>query len=224
MGIRAKTAYLRGMAHDMFPHERPTLDPALMLRAYAAGIFPMSERADDPSVFWVDPQRRGIFPLNGFHMSKSLRKRVRQGGYSVAVNRDFMGVVDGCADREPTWINADLATCYATFNAQGLAHSVEIWDEQGLAGGVFGIAMGAAFFGESMFSRRRDASKIALAHLVHRLRVGGFTLFDTQFVTDHLQSMGAIEIARSDYRAELSRALALPADFMALPVDEPLPL
>ena len=210
------------MAHDMYPQERPFLSPELMVRAYAAGIFPMSEGADDPSVFWVDPQRRGVFPLDGFHMSRSLRKRIRRGGYSVGINRDFMGVVEGCADRAPTWINGDLERCYLALHTQGLAHSVEIFDHDGLIGGVFGVTIGAAFFGESMFSRKPDGSKLALAHLIQRLRVGGFTLFDTQFVTDHLQTMGAIEIARSDYRAELSHALMLPADFMALPEDAPL--
>jgi len=210
------------MAHDMYPQDRPLLSPELMVRAYAAGIFPMSEGADDPSVFWVDPQKRGVFPLDAFHMSRSLRRRIRKGGFRIAVNQDFLGVVDGCADREPTWINSELERCYLALHTQGLAHSVEVYDEDGLIGGVFGITIGAAFFGESMFSRKPDGSKIALAHLVQRLRVGGFTLFDTQFVTEHLQSLGAQEIPRADYRAELSHALLLPADFMILPVDAPL--
>ncbi|MEX3014899.1 leucyl/phenylalanyl-tRNA--protein transferase [Gymnodinialimonas hymeniacidonis] len=212
------------MAHDMYPEDRPLLTPELMVRAYAAGIFPMSEGNDDPNVFWVDPQRRGVFPLDAFHISRSLRKRIKRGGYKVHINRDFSGVVDGCADRDPTWINHDLMACYQVLHAQGLAHSVEIWDEQGLAGGVFGVVLGSAFFGESMFSRRTDASKLALGHLIHRLRAGGFTLFDTQFVTDHLMSLGAVELPRTDYRAELSRALLLPADFHALPEDAPLQL
>ena len=210
------------MAHDMYPQTRPLLTPELMVRAYAAGIFPMSEGADNPEVFWVDPQRRGVFPLDGFHISRSLRRQINRGGYSVQINRDFAGVLDGCADREPTWINADLTACYLALHAQGLAHSVEIWDDDGLAGAVFGVTLGAAFFGESMFSRRTGGSKLALAHLIHRLRAGGFTLFDTQFVTDHLMSLGAVELPRSDYRAELSHALLLPADFMALPEDAPL--
>jgi leucyl/phenylalanyl-tRNA--protein transferase len=212
------------MAHDMYPSDRPLLTPELMIRAYAAGIFPMSEGVDDPNVFWVDPQRRGVFPLDRFHTSRSLRKRIRKGGYSVHINRDFSGVVDGCADREPTWINHDLMACYQVLHAQGLAHSVEIWDEYGLAGGVFGVTLGAAFFGESMFSRRTDASKLALGHLTQRLRIGGFTLFDTQFVTEHLMSLGAVELPRADYRAELSRALLIPADFFALPEDAALDL
>lgn len=205
------------MAHDMYPQDRPQISPELMVRAYAAGIFPMAEAADDLEVFWVDPQRRGVFPLDGFHISRSLRRRIRRGGYSARLDTDFGAVLAGCADREPTWINRDLASCYLALHARGIAHSVEIWDDEGLAGGVFGIALGAAFFGESMFSRRTDASKLALAHLVHRLRAGGFVLFDTQFLTSHLESLGAIEIPRADYRAQLSRALMLPADIAALP-------
>lgn len=206
----------------MYPDDRPVLSPDLMVRAYASGVFPMSEGADDPRIFWVDPRRRGILPLSGFHVSRSLRRRIRRGGYQVRVDDDFAGVVEGCADRDPTWINADLAACYAALHARGLAHSVEIRDADGLAGGVFGVTLGAAFFGESMFSRRTDASKLALAHLVQRLRAGGFTLFDAQFVTDHLSSMGAVEVSRADYRAELSRALTRPADFFALAADAPL--
>lgn len=212
------------MAHDMYPENRPVLTPELMVRAYAAGIFPMSEGAEDPHVFWVDPQHRGVFPLDGFHVSRSLRKRISRGDYRVRINHDFVAVVESCADREPTWINADLSACYMALHARGLAHSVEIWDAEGLAGGVFGITLGGAFFGESMFSRRKDGSKLALAHLVHRLRAGGFTLFDTQFVTDHLVSLGAMEIPRSDYRAELSHALTRSANFLTLPEDAALAL
>ncbi|UWQ94416.1 leucyl/phenylalanyl-tRNA--protein transferase [Rhodobacteraceae bacterium M385] len=210
------------MAHDMISDDRPRLTPDLMIRAYASGIFPMSEGADDPEVFWVDPQRRGVFPLDGFHISRSLRRRINRGDYGVHVNRDFAGVVAGCADRDETWINADLNACYGALHAHGFAHSVEIWDDEGLAGAVFGIALGGAFFGESMFSRRTGGSKLALAHLVHRLRAGGFTLFDTQFVTDHLISLGAIEIPRATYREELEKALEQDADFLRLPEDAPL--
>lgn len=210
------------MAHDMYPQERPLLTPELMIRAYGAGIFPMSEGAEDPQVFWVDPKHRGVFPLERFHISRSLRRRINRGGYSVHINRDFAGVVECCAGRTQTWINAELSTCYMALRAQGLAHSVEIWDADGLAGAVFGITLGAAFFGESMFSRRSDGSKLALAHLVHRLRAGGFTLFDTQFVTQHLASLGAVEIPRADYRTQLGDALVLRADFLALPQDAPL--
>lgn len=210
------------MAHDMYSEGRPFLTPDLMVRAYAAGIFPMSEGADDAHVFWVDPQRRGVFPLDGFHISRSLGKRIRRSDYTVRIDSEFASVVAHCADREPTWINGDLSTCYMALHARGIAHSIEIWDAQGLAGGVFGVALGAAFFGESMFSTRTDGSKLALAHLVHRLRVGGFTLFDTQFVTDHLTSLGAVEIPRSAYRDALSHALIQSADFLALPEDAPL--
>jgi leucyl/phenylalanyl-tRNA--protein transferase len=212
------------MAHDMYPEVRPFLTPELMVRAYAAGIFPMSEGAEDPQVFWVDPQRRGVFPLDGFHISRSLRKQIAKGGYEVRVDSDFAAVLERCADRAPTWINAELSACYKALHARGLAHSVEIWDAEGLAGGVFGIVLGAAFFGESMFSARTGGSKLALAHLVHRLRAGGFTLFDTQFVTDHLTSLGAVELPRSDYRAALGKALMLNADFYRLPVNAPLDL
>lgn len=210
------------MAHDMYPHDRPTLSPALMLRAYAAGIFPMSEGADDPHVFWVDPQRRGVFPLDGFHISRSLARRMRSGRYTVAVDSDFAGVVAGCAAREPTWINAEITACYLALHAQGLAHSVEIREGDTLAGGVFGITIGGAFFGESMFSARPDASKVALACLILRLRAGGFSLFDTQFLTEHLQSLGAREIRRADYREKLARALTQNANFLELPLDTPV--
>lgn len=210
------------MAHDMYPQTPPRLTPELMIRAYAAGIFPMSEGADDPEIFWVDPRARGVFPLDGFHISKSLRRQINRGNYAVHVSRDFAGVLEACADREPTWINSDLTACYMALHAQGRAHSVEIWDDEGLAGAVFGVILGAAFFGESMFSHRTGGSKLALAHLIHRLRAGGFTLFDTQFVTDHLASLGAVEVPRAEYRASLSDALQLRADFMALPENAPL--
>ena len=210
------------MAHDMYPIPDPPLGPDLMLRAYAAGIFPMSDGADDPRVFWVDPQIRGVMPLDGFRISRSLARRIRAEPFRVTVNADFAGVVAGCADREPTWINADLARVYGALHAGGFAHAVEVWDGPDLAGGIFGITIGAAFFGESMFSRRRDASKIAMAYLIARLRAGGFTLFDTQFVTDHLVCLGGVEIPRLAYRAALSKALTARADFLALPDPTPV--
>lgn len=190
-----------------------------MLRAYAAGIFPMSEGAHTQGIFWVDPQHRGVFPLDGFHVSRSLRKRLRKGGFEVTVNRDFSGVVAACADREETWINTEIDSCYMALHAEGYAHSVEVWQDGALAGGVFGVALGAAFFGESMFSRQRDGSKIALTYLISRLRTGGFTLFDTQFTTEHLESLGARDMPRSAYREALQEALRRPADFFAQPVD-----
>lgn len=203
------------MAHDMFPPDRPQITPELLLRAYAAGVFPMSEGRDDPELFWVDPRERGILPLEGFHISRSLARRIRQAPFDIRINTDFAGVVEGCADRDETWINAEIFELYQHLHATGHAHSLELWEGDALVGGVYGVALGAAFFGESMFSRRRDASKIALAYLVSRLRFGGFELFDTQFVTDHLQSLGAVEISRAAYRNRLSDALQKPANFLA---------
>ena len=206
----------------MYRPARPPLSATLMLRAYAAGIFPMSEGAGDPTLFWVDPQRRGVFPLQGFHVSRSLGRRIRRGGFDVRVNQDFLGTLEGCAGREPTWINGEIFRCYMSLHAMGSAHSVEVWQDGALAGGVIGVALGGAFFGESMFSRRTDASKIALAWLIARLNYGGFRLFDIQFVTEHLESLGALELPRSTYRDQLARALATQADFHAMPVDLPV--
>ncbi|MGV6889522.1 leucyl/phenylalanyl-tRNA--protein transferase [Rhodophyticola sp. SM2404] len=203
------------MAHDMFPPDRPQITPELLLRAYAAGVFPMSEGRDEPELFWVDPRERGILPLEGFHISRSLARRIRQAPFDIRINTDFAGVVGGCADRDETWINAEIFELYQQLHATGHAHSLELWEGDALIGGVYGVALGAAFFGESMFSRRRDASKIALAYLVSRLRFGGFELFDTQFVTDHLQSLGAVEISRAAYRSRLADALQKPANFLA---------
>jgi len=206
----------RHMAHDMFTPARPALSPELMIRAYAAGIFPMSDGDEQGSIFWVDPQRRGVFPLDRFHISRSLRRRIRQGGFEVSVNRDFGRVVTACAARDETWINAEIFGTYLALHAMGQAHSVEIWMDGALAGGVFGVTLGAAFFGESMFSARTDGSKLALVHLVERLRTGGFQLFDTQFTTDHLERLGAVEIPRAEYRRQLQFAVTSPADFFAV--------
>ncbi len=191
------------------------ITPELLLKAYAAGIFPMAEGRDDPEVFWVDPRRRGILPLDGFHVSRSLRRRIRQRPFEIRVDSDFEGVLRGCADRPETWINDEIFTLYVRLHAMGRAHSVEAWEGGQLVGGVYGVALGAAFFGESMFSRRSDASKIALAYLVARLRAGGFTLFDTQFTTAHLERLGAIEISRAAYHRRLAEALSRGADFRA---------
>lgn len=209
-------AISRSMAHDMFSPARPGLTPELMIRAYAAGIFPMSDGADHDSIFWVDPQRRGVFPLDGFHVSRSLRRRIRQGGYEVTVNRDFAGIVAACADRNETWINTEIAQTYLSLHELGQAHSVEVRIDGALAGGIFGVTLGAAFFGESMFSSQTDGSKLALVHLIERLRAGGFQLFDTQFTTSHLESLGAVEIPRTDYRRQLQIAVTSPADFFAV--------
>lgn len=189
------------------------ITPELLLRAYAAGVFPMAERRDDPRVHWIDPEWRGILPLDGFHISRSLARRLRGGGYRISVDTDFAGVMRGCAGRPETWINETIFTLCQRLHHAGYAHSLEVREGNALVGGVYGIALGGAFFGESMFSRRRDASKIALAYLVDRLRAGGFTLFDTQFLTPHLESLGGIEISRAEYRDRLRQALALQADF-----------
>ncbi|WP_370401157.1 leucyl/phenylalanyl-tRNA--protein transferase [Sulfitobacter sp. JB4-11] len=196
----------------------PELTPEILLRGYAIGIFPMAEHRDDPDVFWVDPQRRGVLPLDRFHLSRSLAKAMRRSAFTLAVNRDFEGVVAGCAERSETWINDKIANLYSTLHAHGHAHSMEVWDDDMLVGGVYGVTMGAAFFGESMFSRRTNASKMALAALVDRLRQAGYTLFDTQFQTDHLASLGAVEITRSQYHGRLENAKARNAQFIAPPI------
>jgi len=184
-----------------------TLTPELMLRAYASGIFPMAESRDAAGLFWVDPPKRGILPLERFHISRSLARRMRRARYSVSLDHAFEAVIAGCAERPETWINAQLHRLYRELYARGCAHSLEIWRQGRLAGGVFGITLGGAFFGESMFSRRTDASKLALAHLVDHLRRCGFSLFDTQFLTPHLASLGAIELPRARYRMLLHEAL-----------------
>jgi leucyl/phenylalanyl-tRNA---protein transferase len=189
------------------------ISPELLLEAYRQGVFPMAESRDDPEVFWVDPKRRGIIPLDGFHVSRSLGRTLRQGRFRVSFDRAFEEVVAGCAARPETWINGPIAELYAELHRSGHAHSVEVWDGDLLAGGVYGVALGGAFFGESMFSRRTDASKVALYHLIERLRAGGFRLFDTQFLTPHLASLGGIEVSRPLYRKLLGEALARPAQF-----------
>ena len=197
----------------MAPKDSTEVTPELLLHAYTMGIFPMSEGGDQSPIFWVDPQRRGIIPLEGFHVSRSLAKRIRQGGFTVTINTDFMGVLEACADRPDTWINREIFHLYMALYHAGYAHSLEVWHDGRLTGGVYGVSLGGAFFGESMFSRQRDASKIALFFLVERLKHGGFTLFDTQFLTDHLASLGAIEISRADYHHSLEQALHQDGDF-----------
>lgn len=195
------------------------ITPELLLNAYAAGIFPMAEKRDDPDVYWVDPRRRGIFPLDGFRISRSLARRMRRHPPRVSINTAFADVVDACADRDETWINAEIRRLYLDLHRMGHAHSLEVWEGDTLTGGVYGVVLGAAFFGESMFSRRTDASKIALTYLVDRLRLGGFQLFDTQFLTPHLASLGAVEVTRAEYHRRLEKALSLQGDFIgpALP-------
>jgi len=189
------------------------LTPDMLLSAYAGGIFPMAEHRGDTDLFWVDPRQRGVLPLDKFHISRSLAKTIRSGRYTITHDVDFKGVIDGCSAREETWINDMLATLYNQLHIARVARSIEVWEGDKLVGGVFGIVLGGAFFGESMFSRSTDASKVALAYLVDRLREGGFALFDTQFITPHLESLGAVEIPRADYRSLLTDALAVDAGF-----------
>jgi leucyl/phenylalanyl-tRNA--protein transferase len=192
------------------------LTPTLILRAYAAGVFPMADGAEADGVFWVDPKRRGVFPLDAFHTPRRLARRIRAGGFAVTVDRAYGAVLDACADREETWINGDIRRLYVELHRMGHAHSVEVWMDGALAGGLYGVRMGAAFFGESMFHRRPDASKIALVYLVARLKAGRFTLLDSQFVTDHLARFGARAVPRETYHRDLDRALSRRADFFAL--------
>lgn len=191
------------------------------MQGYANGIFPMAEHRDDPEIFWVDPQRRGVLPLEAFHLSRSLRRAMRQTTFDVRADTAFDAVVEGCADRIDTWINTEIRNLYSALHKRNQAHSLEIWDGDALVGGIYGVTLGAAFFGESMFSRRTNASKIALACLVDRLLEGGFLLFDTQFLTDHLASLGAIEVSRTTYHKALDEALVQPASFTAPPLRSP---
>ena len=197
------------------------LTPELLLHGYSVGIFPMSEARDDPEIFWVDPCKRGVMPLDGFHISRSLRRAMSRSSWTITIDCDFEGVVDGCADREDTWINTEIRSLYTGLFTRGHAHSLEIWEGKTLVGGVYGVVLGAAFFGESMFSRRTNASKIALACLVDRLNKGGFLLFDTQFITDHLASLGAHEISRAQYHAQLAHAKERKASFTTAPQSSP---
>jgi len=183
------------------------LDPRLLLRGYAAGIFPMADSRDADDIFWVEPRNRAIIPLDGFHLSRSLARTVRKDIFTVTRDRAFADVIHGCADREETWINADIERATLGLHAAGHAHSIECWQDGALVGGVYGVRLGRAFFGESMFSRATDASKVALAWLVARLRVGHFTLLDCQFMTAHLASLGAVTVARDAYVESLSVAL-----------------
>jgi leucyl/phenylalanyl-tRNA---protein transferase len=183
------------------------LDPRLLLQGYATGIFPMADSRDADELFWVEPRTRAIIPIDGFHVSRSLRRTIRSGRFTLTHDRDFAGVIRACADREETWINAELELAMLALHGSGHAHSIEVWDGPELAGGLYGVKLGRAFFGESMFSRRTDASKVALAWLVARLKVGNFTLLDCQFMTEHLASLGAITVPRETYVALLSAAL-----------------
>ena len=202
------------------------ITPEVLLRAYACGIFPMAESVDDPTLFWVEPEERGLIPLTGFRVSSRLARTVRSDAFTVTVNTAFAQVIDGCAapqaGREDTWINKRIRDLYTGLHEMGHAHSVEVWENDALVGGLYGVSLGRAFFGESMFHHARDASKVALVHLVARLIAGGFKLLDTQYVTDHLRSFGATEVPRRRYRQMLDGALDGIADFGKLPVDFPL--
>lgn len=189
------------------------ITPDMLLNAYRAGVFPMAQGRDTAGIHWMRPRARGVFDLDLFHISRSLRRRILRGNYTVVINHDFAGIVTACAARDETWINAQIYDLYQQLHQMGHAHSIEIYQHGALIGGVYGVAIGAAFFGESMFSNAVDGSKIALAYLIHRLRAGGFVLFDTQYLTPHLASLGAIEISRSAYEARLARALEHSAAF-----------
>lgn len=193
----------------------PELTPDLLLSAYQQGVFPMSETRDSPDVFWVDPRHRGVIPINKFHISSSLRRSILRETFQIGVNTTFADVVRGCANREETWINDTIFELYLELHKAGFAHCVDVWKDGNLVGGVYGVTIGGAFFGESMFSTETNASKTALAYLVDRLKLAGFVLFDTQFITDHLASLGAQEIPRKSYHQQLKEALRLEADFLA---------
>ncbi|MBW8708774.1 MAG: leucyl/phenylalanyl-tRNA--protein transferase [Alphaproteobacteria bacterium] len=193
-------------------HGTPKLTPEILLRAYAEGLFPMAERRGDPTLYWVSPEKRGIIPLEAFHVPRRLARTVRNGAFTVTADTAFRDVMEACAasgpGREETWINDEILRLYCALHASGHAHSIECWQDGALAGGLYGVRLGAAFFGESMFSRVRDASKVALVHLVDGLKRGGFVLLDSQFITAHLARFGAIEIPREQYLMKLAYALS----------------
>jgi leucyl/phenylalanyl-tRNA--protein transferase len=212
----------------MANRENSTIDitPEVLLKAYACGIFPMAESADDPALYWIEPDMRGIIPLEGFHLPARLTRTVRTSPFTVVVDRDFDAVIDGCAEAKPdrarTWINSRIRKIYRSLFEHGHCHTVEVYDGATLVGGLYGVSLGRAFFGESMFHRARDASKIALVHLIARLRAGGYRLLDTQYVTDHLKTFGAVEVGKRRYHRLLEDALIGEADFGALPLGGPL--
>ncbi|MFN4284203.1 MAG: leucyl/phenylalanyl-tRNA--protein transferase [Alphaproteobacteria bacterium] len=200
------------------------LTPDILLRTYAAGIFPMAESADDPTLFWVDPDKRGVLPLDGFRISRKLQKTLRRNPFEIRCDTAYEAVIRACGaarpERPKTWINSEIIRLYSGLFAMGHAHSVESWLDGRLVGGLYGVSIAGAFFGESMFSLETDASKVALCHLIARLRRGGYRLLDTQFVTKHLIGFGAVEIERADYRRELMAALQTRAAFYLGPLDE----
>lgn len=201
------------------------ITPEVLLKAYACGIFPMAESADDPALYWIEPQARGILPLDDVHVPKRLARTIRSGYFEMRIDTDFDGVISGCAASRPgrrsTWINARIRQLYSALFRQGHCHTIETWHENRLVGGLYGVALGGAFFGESMFSTETDASKVALVYLAARLIHGGFTLLDTQFVTDHLKQFGTIELDKVAFHRRLERALGQRADFHALDPSAP---
>jgi leucyl/phenylalanyl-tRNA---protein transferase len=201
------------------------ITPQVLLKAYSCGIFPMAESADDPALYWIEPQHRGILPLDAAHFSRRLLKTVRATPFEVRVDTAYDAVIDGCSAPRPgrttTWINKRIRNLYRDLFEQGSCHTIEVWSGEKLVGGLYGVALKGAFFGESMFSFERDASKIALVHLTARLIAGGFVLLDTQFVTDHLKQFGTIELDRSQFQSRLEAALATDADFNAVAADAP---
>ncbi len=200
------------------------ITPQVLLRAYAAGVFPMAESADDPALYWVEPDERGIIPLDGFHVSRSLAKRVRHHVFEIRIDTAFGNVIKACAeateDRKETWINSRIVSLYTQLHKMGCAHSVESWQEGRLVGGLYGVRIGAVFFGESMFSRATDASKVALVHLVARLKFGGFHLLDAQFQNDHLKQFGTQTLGKAAYHQKLEMAINQDADFHAFKADD----
>ena len=194
-----------------------SLAPETLIRAYCNGIFPMAEGKDTNKIFWISPEVRGIIPLNKFHISKSLRRSIIKRDYKIKINTDFLGVIKNCADRSESWINSDIVKAYSDLFNLGFCHSIEVWDNDDLIGGIYGLAIKRAFFGESMFSKRSNASKIALAYLVSRLKYGGFLLFDVQFQSEHLKTLGAIEVLKANYQDLLKNALEGDANFFSQP-------
>jgi leucyl/phenylalanyl-tRNA---protein transferase len=202
------------------------ITPEVLLKAYACGIFPMAESADDPALYWIEPERRGVIPLDRFHVPDRLARTVRSDRFAVVVDRDFDAVVAGCAEPAPgrtrTWINRRIYNLYRKLYERGDCHTVEVYEDDRLVGGLYGVSLGRAFFGESMFHHARDASKVALVHLVARLKAGHYRLLDTQFVTDHLRTFGAIEVSRPAYHKLLDAALIGEGNFSALALDRPV--
>jgi len=201
------------------------ITPEVLLKAYMCGIFPMAESADDPALYWIEPQQRGILPLDCMHVPKRLARTIRQRTFEIRFDTDYEGVIDGCAasrtGRRSTWINARIRGLYRELFARGACHTVESWLDGQLVGGLYGVNLGSAFFGESMFSFERDASKVALVYLAARLVRGGFTLLDTQFVTDHLRQFGTLEVGRAEFHALLERALKVTGDWHRMDDDAP---